>query len=341
MNKGLDTKCVEIDWKGHKALRFTAGGYEATIVPEVGANLISLRKIEENIEILRSPDDITFEQFAERPQVYGLPVLFPPNRIEDGTFTVEGKVYHFPITEIPRNNHCHGFLHKRAWEVEQIIELTDSVKVQLVVKNDETTDFYEYYPNEFTFYLTYELNKDGLKQNIRIINNGKEKMPMGLGFHTAFKIPFHPQGESNDYKMFVSIGDKWELNDRILPTGVITEPKEEEKEYTKGGVPPVGHIIDLQHFIAKPLTFKGKSFNGAYIEDAKNKFRLVYDCDKKYEHWMLWNMDGKSGFVCPEPQTWAINAPNIPGRTQEETGLQIIEPGQEFTADARIYVEKI
>ena len=59
-----------------------AGGYEANILPEIGGNLISLKK--GDAELLHQYD--TLESIAQKPTWYGLPVLFPPNRIEDGVF---------------------------------------------------------------------------------------------------------------------------------------------------------------------------------------------------------------------------------------------------------------
>ena len=49
-------------------------------------------------EILRTPGADEIEVFKGRPQVFGLPILFPPNRIADGRYTFEGRSYQYPIT---------------------------------------------------------------------------------------------------------------------------------------------------------------------------------------------------------------------------------------------------
>mgnify|MGYP001533811175 CR=1 FL=1 len=92
----------KINFNGIPAVHFTAGGYEAVMVPSVGANVVKLKHTATGIEILRTPDAEEMENFKERPQIYGLPLLFPPNRIADGTYTFEGRKYQYPIT-IP---HC-------------------------------------------------------------------------------------------------------------------------------------------------------------------------------------------------------------------------------------------
>ena len=88
----------KINFNGIPAVHFTAGGYEAVMVPSVGANVVKLKHTATGIEILRTPDAEEMENFKERPQIYGLPLLFPPNRIADGTYTFEGRKYQYPIT---------------------------------------------------------------------------------------------------------------------------------------------------------------------------------------------------------------------------------------------------
>jgi len=44
-NKDRSTWIKEETWKGHKSIRFSAGGYEALMIPEVGANVVELKEI--------------------------------------------------------------------------------------------------------------------------------------------------------------------------------------------------------------------------------------------------------------------------------------------------------
>ncbi len=74
-------------WLGYDALEMEAGGYQAMLIPAQGANLVKLVNKEKNLNILRTPQEEDKEAFAERPQLFGLPILFPPNRIEDGTYS--------------------------------------------------------------------------------------------------------------------------------------------------------------------------------------------------------------------------------------------------------------
>ena len=70
-----------IDFHGLKGVEFSKGEYTALLIPEMGANLVRLANTRLGAEILRTPGPGEIETFRSRPQVFGLPILFPPNRI--------------------------------------------------------------------------------------------------------------------------------------------------------------------------------------------------------------------------------------------------------------------
>ena len=67
-----------------------SGNWTATINILKGANCISLKNDLYNANILREQPLINK---IDNPYVYGMPILFPVNRIEGGTFTFEGRKY--------------------------------------------------------------------------------------------------------------------------------------------------------------------------------------------------------------------------------------------------------
>ena len=71
-----------------KLINLSGGGYSAVINLNRGANCISLRH-ESGAVILREPED---PDVLDNPYLYGMPILFPVNRIDNGCFTVAG--YH-------------------------------------------------------------------------------------------------------------------------------------------------------------------------------------------------------------------------------------------------------
>ena len=335
------TKIEITKWKDHKAIAFAAGGYEALLIPEVGANVIMLKDSNRGIDILRTPgDEVTFEEFKERPQLYGIPILFPPNRIEDGKFKVKNKQYEFPINEPKNNNHIHGFLRNVNWDIYELkIMDSSSVFVKVKFNNDKSSLFYKYLPQKFSAYLTYELSCKGLHQKLEIINDGTEELPVGVGFHTAINIPFYLESKPKDYFLKASIGERWELNKRSLPTGKRISLSKEEEKFRKDGLNPLQEEMDA-HYTVKSLNLKGKDFKGIIIEDRNRKIRVIYEMGEKYKHMMIWNSKGDKNFVCTEPQSWVINAPNVK-LDDNITGFNLLKSEEKWSESCRIYSDNL
>lgn len=88
--------CVNmVDWSGTQALSFGICGYEALIIPGLGANIIRLRNNVMGVDLLRTP--YSYDTLTKSPLVYGMPVLFPPNRIKGGVFAACNNTYELPI----------------------------------------------------------------------------------------------------------------------------------------------------------------------------------------------------------------------------------------------------
>lgn len=339
-NKEVATMQEEL-WNGYKSIRFSAGGYEALMITDVGANIIEFKDAIRGLSILRTPvDELDLEIFKAAPQVYGLPVLFPPNRIEDGTFKMEDRVYKFPINEPRHNNYIHGFIKNEKWKIvrSEIIEGRE-VEIEAVLDFNKEHEFYKYFPHVFQFRLVYNLSSNGLKQKVSIINLSNEKMPMGIGFHTAFNIPFHPESVEEDYRLIASIDKRWEQNARNLPTGKILDLTIDEQRYVNKGINPLEEELEA-HYTLRNININGKEFHGVIIEDTCKKIRLIYEMGNEYKHIVLWNDLGDKHYVCVEPQTCAINAPNI-NLEDSITGFKTLDPKEIWSEECIIYVENI
>lgn len=68
-------------WHGLPAVRINGGGYSAAVLSGFGANCIQLRHEATGAELLRTPESAA--EMTASPNVYGLPLLFPP--IASGT----------------------------------------------------------------------------------------------------------------------------------------------------------------------------------------------------------------------------------------------------------------
>ncbi len=79
------------EWHAAQAVEFSKGDYTALLVPSMGANLVRFAHTRLGVEVLRTPAQDESDEFRRRPHVYGLPILFPPNRIADGRFESDGR----------------------------------------------------------------------------------------------------------------------------------------------------------------------------------------------------------------------------------------------------------
>lgn len=323
----------EGDYQGERAVWLKAGPYEAAVLPRIGANLIAFRDTEHGYRLLHEPEADEMEAFRANPVIYGIPVLFPPNRFEDGKFPWNGKVYQFPVNETERGNHLHGFLKDIPWTVEKTDADETESSVALVLRVTKNHAVYQYWPHEFTFRLTYTLSEFGLMQHVMIVNDGEEAMPCLLAFHTSVNAPFVPGASAQDYRVRLTIGSRYEMSERMLPTGRFQELTAEEKRLQNEGVYPFFAAMD-NHYTAVPQ--QGR--NRMELEDVKNGVTLVYDAGCAYKHWMIWNNNATEGFFCPEPQTNLVNAPNVRGIPDEQKGLIALAPGEIWEETSRLYL---
>ena len=72
------------------------GEYSAKINITRGANCISLKNSKYNASVLREPD---YSKPLDNPYLYGMPILYPVNRISGGSFMFDCRRYTFPINE--------------------------------------------------------------------------------------------------------------------------------------------------------------------------------------------------------------------------------------------------
>ncbi|UJF35842.1 aldose 1-epimerase [Paenibacillus hexagrammi] len=327
----IPTKAFEGTYQGEQAVWLQAGPYEAAVLPNTGANLIAFRDTVKNYRFLHEPTLEEMESFKARPFIHGIPVLFPPNRYEDGKFPWNGKVYEFPVNEPSTGNHLHGFVHDIPWKVVSFTADERESRVTLELEVREGHFVYQYFPHDFTITLTYTLSLSGLHQHVMVRNDGKDTMPCLLAFHTSINAPFAPESQASDYTFKLTIGNRWELNDRMLPTGNYQPLTADEEKMKLGELSPFFASMD-NHYTTEPQN----GSNRMELTDNRTQVKLVYDVGTSYKQWMIWNNGAQPGFFCPEPQMNLVNAPHshLPA---ERIGLMSLAPGEIWEESGRLY----
>ena len=322
------------DYQGERAVWLRAGSYEAALLPEIGGNLIAFRDTARGHRYLREPAPEEMEAFKANPAVHGIPVLFPPNRYEDGRLRWRGNVYQLPVNEPSTGNHLHGYAHSAAWELVRYGTDEEEAYAEVKLTVDKGQRLYEYLPFRFTIRLRYALGAGGLSQQVTLVNEGEDDMPVLLAFHTAINAPFAPGSAARDCRLKLTIGSRWEMSERMLPTGRKQPLTAEEEAMKVDGVYPFFAPMD-NHYTAAPQNGR----NRMELTDTRIGVTLVYDVGTSWKHWMVWNNGAREGFFCPEPQVNLVNAPNI-DLPAEEIGLFSLAPGEIWEETARLYIRE-
>lgn len=303
-----------------KRIKLTGGGYEAEILPEFGANCISLKHLDTGATLLRTPE--TEEEFMGAPMLYGTPLLFPPNRIQDGKFDFAGKTYRFRINEPVRQTYLHGELF---WTPFEII-CVERGRAIFEYHATREQPYFDY--DALRIEIAYFLDENGLKQTVTVVNESDEIVPFGLGFHTAFSIPFLPNGKAEDILLQGKLGAEYVRDPERMLT--VWEPLPDSKVHQAiedGTFSPYGKSVSAQYLCDEDRTMR--------IMDKATGMAVSYEVSEAYFSWLTWKPQ-ESDFLCLEPQSWLVNAPHAP--EPEEAGLKAIEPHKSVTFSARMWL---
>ena len=332
----MEDACVREGLYGdERAVTLCAGPYEATVLPGIGGHVVALRDTVRDLRLLREPLDVADDLAAYRrdPIPYGIPLLFPPNRIADGTFTCCGETYRLPINEPARHNSLHGFFARGPWQVSSLGARGGVARLLLRRQLRAGDEEYGYFPHRLTLALSYELSGQGLRHAVRVRNDGDRPAPLMVGFHTALRVPFAAAAAAGDCDVFVSIGEKWQLSLRGLPTGRRMPRDLMEEAIAQGHGDAGAQPIDAL-FSAQPRDGR----NLCRVRDRSTGLAVMYATDAAFRNWMLWNGDAQSGFFCAEPMTCLVNAPNL-DLPWDVSGMRTLAPGASWVGACTLGVE--
>lgn len=332
----MEATAKKINYGGETCLELRAGNYLAMIAPGIGSNVLRLRDEANDIEIFRFNPDTSMEEIRQAPEVYGLPSLYLPNRLRDGRLKTSDGLYTLPVNEASLGNHIHGFLHKRPFSVTDLSASEGKAVARTEYLYDETDEFFQYLPVSFRSEFTFTLSAEGLHYSFTMTNLSSVQMPYGVCTHTTMMGPFTSNGKGENMRLYVPIGEKWQLNNRCLPTSVFMPLDNHDKQYLTGSMVPVQQIINNDVYYAEMGDMDGKPFYGISALDIESGKEIRNEVCEDYKFWVIWNDWGDKGYFCPEPMTWIIDAPNLP-LEPGDTGYLELAPGESKTVTQRFY----
>ena len=179
----------------HRNFDLEYGPYQARVSDE-GAALKTLHY--KGVEIVSVPLPLSDFSFA------GSTIAPWPNRLEDGSWTHDGRVLQGDVNEKANNNALHGLTVKSIFE--QLEQTPSSVTLGYVIEPSKV------YPFRLQCLVTYRLEDNGLTCSFSAVNLGESTAPVAYASHPYFAL-------DGDSELMVS-GTVAALNsERKLPIG--------------------------------------------------------------------------------------------------------------------------
>ena len=263
---------------------------------------------------MRTPDRLSdFE--TQNPYLYGMPMLFPPNRISGAEFEFEDRIYKLPLNEPKTGCFVHGTMHETEFTVSQLGDAEITLYFEATKENPYLT-----FPHTFSIQVKYALSEEKLLQTVSIYNKSDTNMPIGVGFHTTFDSK-----DCNSFRVRACIQKEFLRNEKYLPTGEYQTDNERIRSLNS----PDGY--DTKKELS--ALFKLGNSHLITVQRADN-IKINYRLDEKYKYLMIFNTGSSGEYVCIEPQSWISNCPNIDNR--EKYGFTYIRPDETITYDMSI-----
>lgn len=316
-------------------LRDLQCGSVARVVPSKGGNCLELALCPaEGMKPVAVINDLQFiDKLAQQSSRYGIPVLFPwPSGIPKGIFEFEGKRVELNPPGVTAATH-HGFVNTASWRVVRSDCDNTGAWVTCAIASGDCGDKATRFPFSFELELTWKLTADGLKIAAEARNTGKGPMPMGLGFHPYFTIPFGSKGSRGECRLAVDAVRQWDLKaivdvepgEKVDGSGFLAAM---EFDATAPGGKP---IEDVKFNHVYQAGFEKKSTH-ASVTDPANGLTLTVTGSEDFGTWVIYTPPDRSA-ISLEPWTLVPNGFNLAAAGRQDSGIKVIKPGANWTGE--------
>lgn len=289
--------------------------WHAEFHPQRLGNMTRLQHIKSKTELLRTPPDE--KSFLAMPVVWGVPLIFPPNRTPHGTFTFRGKEYKMPVNEKKRPNNLHGVILDLPWECKLGKDTAD-----LVLHYKKSADW----PHDFSIQIHYDFGENIVKQTVTTTNESAEDMPYFIGFHTALAMPQERTLRISHPDWCLSLSEPY-----FVPDGKKL-PNPLPNDFFPGGTTPPT-LDDLF-----PLTTNADGFRGVEVRCPKEKTVFRYVPGPEWKYWMCWNYSGNHECFCAEPMSGMVDC--FHHQDDPASGFDFLKPGEARVMTAEFSIKE-
>ncbi|MCQ2378465.1 MAG: aldose 1-epimerase [Victivallaceae bacterium] len=282
--------------------------------PERAGNMTRLCHKASGTELVRTPPDD--ETYLKQPEIWGVPVLFPPNRTPYGKFRFRGREYAMPVNEIARSNNLHGIIMDLPWQCK-----FQTDQAELTLRHASRA----LWQHDFSMKLNYDFGESIVRQTLCVTNESRDDMPFFVGFHTALPMPPDRSLRFAHPGWCISLPPPF-----LVPDGT-TRPSTLPDGFFPGGTMPE----KLNELL--PIVPDKNGFRGVEVDCPAQHTRYRYTPGKEWKYWMCWNADGKKDFFCAEPMSGIVDC--FHHQEKSDSGFDFLKPGESRVLTAEFSIQ--
>jgi aldose 1-epimerase len=294
-----------------------AHGYIAAIAG-VGATLRALRHNGRDLIVPFDADEL-------RPAMRGALMAPWPNRTADGRYTFAGDIHQLVRNEFETANAVHGLVASLGFSCVE--KAADRVVLTATIEPQPG------YPWRVRLDVAFQLDADGLVQEVLATNESPDAAPFGVGGHPYLVAGTSPTSALDDWMLELPADEVLLVSaDRLLPTGIATVEDQDRGRFDFRAPRAVGATIMNHAFTSLRRGADGQarvrvtddSGHGAEISwDQRCPWVQVYTADAP-------NSIAHRAGIAVEPMTCPPDALN------SQRDLLVIQPGGSARAGWRI-----
>ncbi|HZO90222.1 MAG TPA: aldose 1-epimerase [Chthonomonadaceae bacterium] len=342
----------------------TARRAEAVLYPAFGNNCVEFRTTPDPdgsdasgsdsapVDLFVPPNNV--EELRNAPFHAGQPILFPfPNRVENGTYTFEGRTYHMDKLlakgwDKGAGQAIHGLVGDKEWTVEEVSATEEGAVVRAFIQMDAIPDIYEQYPFSCRLTVTYRLREGVLEMRTEVINTGQGALPMGFGIHPWFPVALRPgvrltgdpvgiaPEQRAEAQVHVPASAYWELQ-KLMPTGKTIPVDNPPSIYDLRQFRPLDNHFYDNVFTQVQRRPDGWSEGG--LRDPAQGLEMYVAADRQFRDWVLYAPLNRP-VIALEPYTCTTNAVNLQPRGID-AGLIVLPAGQTWAGAIHFGLRRI
>ncbi len=267
------------------------------IISDLGAELISVTDHLSRFQFIWQGNNDIWPRHA--------PVLFPiVGKLNKNSIQIKQQKYSLGQ---------HGFARDLRFEPIEIY----SNLIKFMLESSEQTK--EFFPFDFKFFITYEINLNALSITYSVLNTGMEKMYFSVGAHPGFNLP------TSDIKSYQIIFEKEEFPERyLLSDGLLNGEKDKINMHQQ--VLPLNNDL----FLKDAIVLKSFKSNWIKLLQMDGKFEIHMDCPG-FPFMGIWTKPQCEDFICLEPWQGIADSVGFEGDISEKEGILCAEPGHELS----------